>query len=79
MFCKKEEEMSVYKMISLVGTSNNSWEDATQQALKAAGKSVRDLRVAEVSKLDVSLDKDGNIVEYRSKVEVSFKHEAGES
>lgn len=69
--------MSVYKMIALVGTSDESWEDATQQALKTAGKSVRDLRVAEVSKFDVTLDKQGNIVEYRAKVEVSFKHEAG--
>lgn len=69
--------MSVYKSIALIGTSTTGWEDATQQALKTAGKSVRDLRIAEITKLDATVDKDGNIQEYRAKVEVSFKHEAG--
>lgn len=69
--------MSVYKTIALIGASKTSWEEAAQEALKTAGKSVRDLRIAEVDKLDATIDKDGTIQEYRAKVEVSFKHEAG--
>ncbi len=66
--------MSVYKVIELVGTSKVSWEDASKQAIKVANKSLRDLRIAEISKLDVRLD-DGEIVEYRVRVNVSFKYE----
>ncbi len=66
--------MSVYKVIELVGTSENSWEEATKNAIKMAKKSLRDLRVAEVTKLDVRMD-DGEIVEYRTRVLVSFKYE----
>ncbi len=66
--------MSVYKVIELVGTSNQSWEDAARAAIEMAGESLRDLRVAEITKLDVRLD-DGEIVEYRARVQISFKYE----
>ena len=65
---------SVYKVIELVGTSSESWEKATAAAVKLASKSLRDLRVAEVSDLDVALE-DGKIKSYRAKVKVSFKYE----
>jgi flavin-binding protein dodecin len=67
---------SVYKVIELIGTSTESWEKAAAAAITQAGKSVRDLRVAEVSQLDMTLDK-GKIESYRAKVKVSFKYEAG--
>jgi dodecin len=67
---------SVYKVIELVGTSTESWEKATSAAIAQASKSLRDLRVAEGSQLDVTLD-NGKIESYRAKVKVSFKYEAG--
>lgn len=66
---------SVYKVIELVGTSEDSWEKAAANAVKAAGKSLRDLRVAEVSELDMTLE-DGKIAAYRAKVKISFKYES---
>ena len=66
---------SVYKVIELVGTSSESWEKATAAAVTQAAKSLRDLRVAEVSELDVTLE-DGKIKSYRAKVKVSFKYES---
>jgi dodecin len=65
---------SVYKIIELVGTSTESWEKAAAAAIKRAGATLRDLRVAEVSELDVQL-KDGKVEAYRAKVKVSFKYE----
>ncbi|HEX9767185.1 MAG TPA: dodecin family protein [Nitriliruptorales bacterium] len=65
---------SVYKVIELVGTSTESWEKAATAAVDQAGKSLRDLRVAEVTKLDMALD-EGKVKTYRAKVSVSFKHE----
>jgi flavin-binding protein dodecin len=65
---------SVYKVIELVGTSSQSWEKATEAAINKAAKSLRDLRIAEVSELDVQL-KDGKIKAYRAKIKVSFKYE----
>lgn len=65
---------SVYKIIELVGTSTDSWEKAAEAAVKKAGQSLRDLRIAEVSELDLQLD-DGNVKSYRAKVKVSFKYE----
>lgn len=67
---------SVYKVIELVGTSDESWEDAAKRAIETAGESLRDLRIAEVSALDMHID-DGKVAVYRAKVKVSFKHEAG--
>jgi flavin-binding protein dodecin len=65
---------SVYKVITLVGTSTKSWEDAAREAVEMAAKSLRDLRIAEVEELDMQLD-NGKILNYRAKVRVSFKYE----
>jgi len=65
---------SVYKVIELVGTSTESWEKAAAAAVKRAAKTLRDLRVAEVSQLDMQL-KDGKVESYRAKLKVSFKYE----
>lgn len=67
---------SVYKVIELVGTSTESWEKAASAAVARAGQSLRDLRVAEISELDLQL-KDGKVEAYRAKVKVSFKYESG--
>lgn len=66
--------MSVYKVIELVGTSKESWEDAANKAIDMAKKSLRELRIAEVVKMDVRLD-DGDFVEYRVRMKVSFKYD----
>ncbi len=65
---------SVYKVIELVGTSTESWEKAAAAAISRAGKTLRDLRVAEVSDLDLQLN-DGKVEMYRAKVKVSFKYQ----
>jgi flavin-binding protein dodecin len=67
--------MSVYKVIELIGTSPDSWEDAAKVAIAQASKSVRDLRVAEVRQLDVTLDDSGQAMVFRAKLDVSFKYE----
>jgi hypothetical protein len=68
---------SVYKVIELVGTSTESWEKAAQAAVSRAAESLRDLRVAEVSELDMVI-KDGKVDAYRVKVKVSFKYQGGQ-
>ena len=65
---------SVYKVIELVGTSTESWEKAAAAAIKRASKTLRDLRVAEVTLLDMHLN-NGKVEAYRAKVKVSFKYE----
>jgi hypothetical protein len=65
---------SVYKVIELVGTSDVSWEDAAKRAVERANESLRDLRVAEVTKQDMKIE-DGKVVAYRAKVSLSFKYE----
>jgi dodecin len=72
---RKEFEMaeSVYKIIELVGTSTESWEKAAAAAVELAGKSLKDLRIAEVTSLDMQLE-DNKVVTYRAKVKVSFKY-----
>lgn len=65
---------SVYKIIELVGTSTESWEQAARAAVERAAKTLRDLRVAEVSEQDLVI-KDGKVEAYRCKVKVSFKFE----
>jgi flavin-binding protein dodecin len=65
---------SVYKVIEIVGSSPDSWEKAAQAAVDKASKSLRDLRVAEVSALDLHLE-NGKIAAYRAKLKVSFKFE----
>ena len=67
---------SVYKVIELVGTSADSWEEAASNAVETAGKSLKELRVAEVRELDMKLE-DGKVVAYRVKVKLSFKYETG--
>ncbi|MBE0586032.1 MAG: dodecin domain-containing protein [Desulfofustis sp.] len=64
---------SVYKIIELVGTSSKSWEDAAKMAVETAAKSLKDLRIAEVSELDMQIDK-GKVVSYRARVKISFKY-----
>ena len=73
---EREDDMadSVYKVIELIGTSKDSWELAAKAAIDRAGKSLRDLRVAEVVQLDLQMD-DGKIEAYRAKLKVSFKFE----
>lgn len=66
-------EESVYTIIEIVGTSEVSWEEAAKNAVETAGRSVRDLRVAEVVKLDVTVQ-EGKVIEYRARVNVSFKY-----
>lgn len=68
---------SVYKVIELIGTSTTSWEDAAKNAVETAGKSLRELRIGEVSKLDMKIE-DGKVVAYRARVTLSFKYEAGD-
>ncbi len=64
---------SVYKVIELVGTSSQSWEDAAKRAVETASKSLDDLRIAEVAKLDMKVE-NGKIVAYRARVHLSFKY-----
>ncbi len=64
----------IYKVIELVGTSPESWEKAASAAVETAGKSLRDLRIAEISELDMQLEA-GKVIAYRARVKVSFKFE----
>lgn len=64
---------SVYKVIELVGTSEESWEKAAAAAVERAGVSLRDLRIAEVTDLDMQIE-DGKVITYRAKIKVSFKY-----
>jgi flavin-binding protein dodecin len=66
---------SIYKVIELIGTSTESWEKAAAKAVEQASKTLRDLRVAEVVKLDMQLDAQGRVEAYRTKLNVSFKFE----
>ncbi|MBW2569150.1 MAG: dodecin domain-containing protein [Deltaproteobacteria bacterium] len=65
---------SVYKIIELVGTSDVSWEEAAKKAVETAGKSLKNLRIAEITKLDMKVE-DGKVVAYRARVHLSFKYE----
>ncbi len=67
--------MSAYKVIEIIGTSPNSWEEAARNGIMEAAQSTRHLRVAEVDRLDVNLSDDGQILEYRIRLKVSLKHE----
>ncbi|MGD0277375.1 MAG: dodecin family protein [Syntrophales bacterium] len=64
---------SIYKIIEIVGTSKKSWEDAVKTAVESAGKNVEDLRVAEIVKLDVTIEK-GKVIAYRARINISFKY-----
>jgi len=68
---------SVYRVTEVIGTSPDSWEAAARNAVETAGRTIRDLRVAEATRFDVTL-KDGKIAEYRVRLGISFKYEAGD-
>jgi flavin-binding protein dodecin len=69
--------VSVYKVIDIIGTSSASWEDAATEAVRTAGQTIRDIRVAEVVEQDIHLDESGAIT-YRTKLRISFKYESGD-
>ena len=68
---------SVYKIITLVGTSPDSWEKAAAAAVSMASKTLRDLRIAEIDELDMQLE-NGKVINYRAKVRLSFKYQGGD-
>jgi hypothetical protein len=68
---------STYKIVELVGTSDKSWEEAAKTAVETAGTSLRDLRIAEITKLDMTIE-NGKIKNYRARIKVSFKYVKGE-
>ena len=67
-------EASIYRVTELVGTSKTGWEDAVKNAVQTASKTLRDLRVAEIKKLDVTID-EGTVTTFRARIDVSFKYE----
>jgi dodecin len=71
---KKATGDGIYRVTEVIGTSTKSWEDAAANAVTAASKSLRDLRIAEVSKLDMKVE-DGKVVAYRARVQLSFKYD----
>ena len=70
----QKADNGVYRVTEIIGTSSKSWEDAARNAVEAAGKSLRDLRIAEVGKLDMKVE-GGKVVAYRARVSLSFKYE----
>jgi hypothetical protein len=68
---------SVYRVTEVIGTSEDSWEAATRNAVETAARTVRDLRVAEATRFDVTVE-DGKISSYRVRLDISFKYEAGD-
>ena len=71
----KNKSDGIYRVTEIIGTSKVSWEDAARSAVETAAKSLRDLRIAEVSKLDMKIE-NGKVVAYRARVLLSFKYEA---
>lgn len=69
------KDTGVYRVTEVIGTSTNSWEDAARNAVKTAAKSLRDLRIAEITKLDVRIE-NGKISQFRARLSLSFKYEA---
>jgi dodecin len=65
---------SIYKVIELVGSSPTSWEEAAKRAVEEAGKSLKNLRIAEINKLDMRIE-DEKVVSYRARVNISFKYD----
>ncbi len=74
MTSKSGSANPVFKIVEVIGTSPTSWEDAARSAVESAAKTLRDLRVAEVTKLDMKID-NGKVVAYRARVSMSFRHE----
>ena len=66
---------SIYKIIELVGSSPKSWEDAAKNAVDTAGKTLRNLRIAEITQMDMKVE-DGKVIAYRARVQLSFKYES---
>ena len=64
---------SVYKIVEIVGTSEKSWEDAARVAVETASESIKELRIAEVNRLDIKVEKDGRLT-FRTKLDISFKY-----
>ena len=71
---KKDKETGVYRIVDVVGVSEDSWEDAARRAVETAAKSIRDLRIAEVMKMDMKVE-DGKVAAFRTRVALSFKYE----
>jgi flavin-binding protein dodecin len=71
----KKGDTGVYRVTEVIGTSTNSWEDAAKNAVQTAASTLRSLRIAEVTKLDVRLDDAGKVVQFRARVSLSFKYE----
>jgi len=71
---KAKNDNPVYKIVDVIGSSPTSWEDAARAAVESAAKTLRDLRVAEITKLDMKID-DGKVVAFRARVSMSFKYE----
>jgi flavin-binding protein dodecin len=72
---KSAPSESVYKLVEVIGTSTKSWEDAANNAVETAAKTLRDLRIAEVVKMDMKVE-DGKVTEYRTRVLLSFKYQS---
>ena len=72
---KKGGDTGVYRVTEVIGTSTQSWEDAARNAVQTAAGTLRSLRIAEVTKLDMRLDESGKVVQFRARVSLSFKYE----
>jgi flavin-binding protein dodecin len=70
----QDKESGVYRIVDVVGVSTVSWEDAAKRAVETAAKSIRDLRIAEVTKMDITVQ-DGKVSAFRTKIALSFKYE----
>jgi flavin-binding protein dodecin len=68
-------DSAVYRVTEVIGTSGNSWEEAARNAVKTASKSLRDLRIAEITKLDMKIE-DGKVTQFRARLSLSFKYDA---
>jgi flavin-binding protein dodecin len=75
IMAKKSAADSVYKLVEIIGTSKQSWEDAAKNAVETAAKTLHDLRIAEVVKMDMKVE-DGKVTEYRTRVLLSFKYQS---
>jgi dodecin len=71
---KNSEDSSVYRITEVIGVSEKSWEDAARNAVETAGKTLRDLRVAEVGRLDMKVE-NGKVLAFRARVQLSFKYD----